>query len=256
MKHKKLLIFTTCLVFIMTCIVGLNQLFSVNDITVVYSVASVEVTEEVLSLLEKYKGESMFKVELSEISKEITSNRYLKVVSVEKKFPNEIVVNLTQRLEKYYYTAQDATYYFDEEYFIVRKSELPPEKENYLTEFAFEDINGNFIETDCALKSTFEFPTQFVNDVTTVIEELSSVSTNVTKIAFVVTPEEGNYRVELQMREGVVIEIRKAGQSLQEKLISGIEFYKKLEESRKISGFIYVQINDKGNITANHSFGN
>ena len=69
MKHKKLLIFTTCLVFIMTCIVGLNQLFSVNDITVVYSVTSVDVTEEVLILLEKYKGESMFKVDLSEISK-------------------------------------------------------------------------------------------------------------------------------------------------------------------------------------------
>ncbi len=63
----------------MVCVLCLKELFSVKDITVVYSVTSNEVTEEVLSLLEKYKGESIFSIDDEKITEEITANRVEKL---------------------------------------------------------------------------------------------------------------------------------------------------------------------------------
>ena len=253
MKHKRLLLITTCLVFVMICVVALRELFSVKDVNVVYSVTSNEVTEEMQSLLEKYKGKSIFLVDEQEIIDEITANRYLKVVSVKKNYPNEIVVNLTQRLEKYYYFNGENTYYFDDEYFVVRASELP-ETVDFLTEISFSNIDGTALTVDCNLKSVINFPYSFNADVDKIYDCIKNVSSNVKKISFVTTQEEGNYRVRLLMREGVTIEVRKAGDSLTDKLNQAITFYIELEEARKIEGVVIVQRNDNGKITTVHTF--
>lgn len=259
MKHKRLVIITTCLVFVMVCVLCLKELFSVKDITVVYSVTSNEVTEEVLSLLEKYKGESIFSIDDEKITEEITANRYLKVLSVEKKYPNELIINLQERTEKYYYEKAGEYFFFDEEYFIVRKSTDSPHEKEYLTEFIFENMDNsqNYypMEIECELKSVFNFPDCFINDVAVITHNIEKVSSNVLKISFIQTPEEGNYFIYLQMKEGVLIQINKAGVRLEEKIKSGVDFYIDLEEDRKIAGLIKVmeRDNDK-NIHSVHSF--
>lgn len=254
MKHKRLLIISTCLVFIMVCVLCFKELFTVKDVNVVYSVTSNGVNEEVYSLVEKYKGRSIFSVDTEEIKKEITANNYLKVLSVEKKYPNEILINLIERSEKYYYVADDAVYYFDDEYFIVKKAESKPEGQTYLTEIAFNDIStGDKIAVDCSLMSYFTFPQGFLADVKVVVDKIEDVASSVTKITFVTTGEIGEHRIRLQMREGVVIEIRKAGISLEEKLQSGIGYYNQLEEGKKIEGLVYVQIDSQsGKVTSNY----
>ena len=57
------------------------------------------------------------------------------------------------------------------------------------------------------------------------------------------------------MKEGVLIQINKAGVRLEEKIKSGVDFYIDLEEDRKIAGLIKVmeRDNDK-NIHSVHSF--
>ena len=254
MKHKRLLMLSTVLVFIMVCVVCVKELFSVKDITVQYSVTSNEVSEEVVSLLDEYYGKNIFSVDTNKIREEITANHYLKVVSVTKDYPNEIVIALTERTEKFYYVDSDAIYYFDEEYFVVRKSQELPESTSYLTQFIFENIDGEKCDADCQLKSVFEFPNNFNADADILANAVKEISSNVTKISFVITEEEGNYRIRLQMIEGVVIEIRKAGESLTEKIAKGVEFYNNLEELKKIGGIIYVQIDNNGEVAANHTF--
>ena len=252
MKHKRLLILSTCLVFVMVCFVSLRELFTVKDVNVMYSVTTEGVTEDVYTLLEKYKGRNIFSVDVDEIKQEITSNNYLKVLSVEKKYPNEILINLIERSERYYYVANDGVYYFDDEYFIVRMDDSRPEGEIYLTEWDFVDImSGNDILVDCSLMNYFTFPNAFVTDAQLVNLVTADVASSITKITFVTTGEVGEHRIVLQMREGVAIEIRKAGVSLKEKLLSGVDFYNNLEEGKKIEGLIYVQIDDKsGNISS------
>ena len=240
---------STVLVFIMVCVVCVKELFSVKDITVQYSVASSEVSDEVLSLLDDYYGKNIFSVDTTKISNQITSNQYLKVLSVTKNYPNEIIVKLTERTEKYYYVASDAVYYFDEEYFIVRQSQNLPEATSYLTQIVFEDIYGKNHDVKCQLKSIFDFPNNFKADADILAKEIAEISSNVTKIAFVTTEEEGNYRINLQMIEGVVIELSKANESLTEKIAKGVDYYNSAEEIEKISGTIYVQIDNNGEVT-------
>lgn len=253
MKHKRLLILSTCLVFAMVCFVALRELFTVKDVNVIYSVTTEGVTEEVYNLVEKYKGRNIFTVDLAEIKQEITANNYLKVLSVEKKYPNEILINLIERSERYYYVANDAVYYFDDEYFIVRMADSKPEGETYLTEWAFVEImNGNALPVECSLMDYFVFPEDFINDVQLVTKTTAGIASSITKIIFVSTGEAGEHRISLQMREGVVIEIRKAGASLEEKLLSGVAFYNNLEEGKKIEGLIYVQIDDKSGKVASY----
>ena len=246
MKHKRLLIISTCLVFLMICVLCFKELFTVKDINVEYLVTSNGVNEEVYSLVEKYKGKSIFSIDAEEIKNEITSNRYLKVLSIEKKYPNEILINVIERSEKYYYVADDAVYYFDDEFFTVRKADSEPLGETYLIEVAFNEISTEAkIPVECSLMSYFYFPEEFLADKELVMGKIQGISSSVTKISFVTTGELDERRIKLQMREGVVIEIRKAGISLEEKLQSGINFYKQLEEGKKIEGLIYVQIDDK-----------
>lgn len=254
MKHKRLLIITTCLVFVMVCVVSFKELFSVRDITVVYSVTETSEAEEVLTLLNKYKGEFIFNIDESVISEEITNNRYLKVNSVTKKYPNELIINLSERIEKFYYQATDGIYFFDEEYFVIRKSTTLPSDSEYLIEICFEDINGEKVDASCECKKVFDFPNGLNRDASLVCSVAESISEQISKISFLFTQEEGNYRIRMQTRTGAVIEIRKAGSLLGEKLACGVEYFLALEEARKIDGLVFVQENSKGEISANHTF--
>ena len=237
----------------MICVLCLKELFSVKDISVVYTVTSQDGAEEVLSLLEKYKGESIFLIDSNEIREEITSNRYLKVISVERKYPNELVINLEERAEKYYYQAEDGVYYFDEEYFVVRKSAVPENCE-LLTQFVFTDLNGNNVYADCQLKSVFTFPNELNDDVNDCIAEFGDSGDNIQQIGIVFTAEEGNYRVRFNMTEGVIIEIRNANTNLTAKVEEGVKCYLSLEEARKIDGVVVVDSLADGRVNATHTF--
>ncbi len=253
MKHKILLITLTCLLFCAICTICVKELFSVKDITVNYSVRTDE-TEEVLSLLEKYKGKSLFFVDGENIREEITANRYLKVLSVEKKFPNELIVNLVERTETFYYSDESGFYYFDNEYFVIRKESEHIEKGDPLTEIVLTHVNGEKVSANCSLKSVFEIPENLNSKIDLCLDLSNGICDNIQKIIVVYTSEKGNYRIKLQMREGVCIEIRKAGTQFSEKIVAGANYYLALEEARKIDGTVIVDSDDSGRVKAGHTF--
>lgn len=253
MKHKVLLITLTCLLFCAICTLCVKELFSVKDITVNYSVKTEE-TEEINSLLEKYVGKSMFSINTQAVKDEITANRYLKVLSVEKNYPNELIVNLIERIEKFYYYDGSDYYYFDNEYFVVRMEELHDNRGAELVEISLTDVSGASVKANCSLKSVFEIPEKLNSQIDSCFDIAKGISDNIVKIMVVYTSEKGNYRVKLQMREGVCIEIRKAGVAFEEKVIQGAKFYLNLEELRKIKGTVIVDADDNGKVKAGHTF--
>ena len=256
MKHKALLITLTCMIFCAVCILCGKELFSVKDITVNYSIRT-EQTEEILSLLEKYKDKSMFSLSTDEIKEEITKNRYLKVISVEKKFPNEIVVNLIERTEQYYYSNSNGVYYFDNEYFVIRREDLHNNDANQnVIQICLMNIDGSVIEVDCSLKTEFLLPNNINPQIDLCLLGLGELKEDVIKITVVYTSESGNYRIKIQLREGGTIEIRKAGSITKEKAQFGANFFLNLDESRKINGTVIVDVSDNGQIKASHTFVN
>ena len=253
MKHKILLITLTCLIFCAICLICVKELFTVKDITVNYSVKSEE-TEEVLSLLEKYKKQSIFSIDENLISEEIMANRYLKVVSVEKNYPNELIISLVERTERYYYVSASGVYYFDEEFFIVRREDVHTPKGEPLIKIGLTDAEGGAIEVECAVKSIFQLPLELNAQIGQCLSLAQSVSENVKELNVLYTDKEDNYRITLNMVEGVCIEIRKAGADFEQKVTAGINFYLSLEESRKIGGTIVVYLDDNSVIQTVHTF--
>lgn len=254
MKHKGLLITLACLIFCAVCVLCAKELFSVKDITVNYSITANQ-NEEILSLLKKYEGKSMFSISTEKIKEEITANRYLKVLSVEKHFPNEIVVNLVERTEQFYYDSPSGVYYFDNEYFVVRREDLAEKTQN-LIEIVLVDIDGQPIASECQLKRTFNLPQSVNAQIDKCLSGIGELKDDVQKITIVYTSEVGNYRVKIKLREGASIEIRKAGYLTEEKAKFGAEFFLGLEEARKIEGRVIVDLSDDGQIKASHTFAN
>lgn len=253
MKHKRAVIALTCSIFVVVCVLSLYKLFSVAEIKVNYSVYN-ENVEEVESILSKYKNKSIFFVSEKEIEREITSNRYLKVLSVKKKYPCTIVVELAERGERYALKTSNGWYFLDDEFFAVRSSaESSSLRGEKLTLVSFYDVSGEEMPQNCTLKQVFSFPDGTNENVREMLKLLGDTGENMNEIRFVFTPEKGNYRILLYSVEGVVIEIRKAGEFGDLKLAAGIEYYKNLPVERKMRGKILVNRLDSGEISCVHT---
>ena len=88
-------------------------IFTVAKIDVSYAVSSYDVhTAE--SILNKYKGKNILFLDEQDVIDDLKSMTYLEVQSVEKKYPNVLSVNITERRETYKMTFNDKTYILDE----------------------------------------------------------------------------------------------------------------------------------------------
>lgn len=264
MKHKKLIIAMTSIIFAVIVVLCLKELFSVKDITVSYAVSKSEKIESISEkILNDYMGKNIFFVDTDEIKQRITEEKYLKVESVEKKYPNEIVINLAERFERYYYiTEDDGVYYFDDEYFIVRKSEEVCDAENLIElRFVTSDKEKIGLEKPCKLLDTFKIPSiaeyegiDFNSEATKCFSAMSERE-NITRATFNFYIEQ--YHIILEMKEGVIIEIDDAAKRIEEKAAKANDFYRdELDEVRKIGGEIKVFEDVNGEIKVTHTFEN
>lgn len=255
MKNKYLIISLTCILFLVVAFVCLNTLFSVRDITVEYSVVGADSAEEVESLLEKYKGKSIFFVDVDDVKEEITSDRYLKVVSVKKIYPCELYVSLSERTEKFYCAGvKDGTsgyYLFDEEFFVTHFSEDLPSNSSGLIGIDFIDRMGGR-SPDLALKRAVDFPHGANDLILRCVNSLGGQAPNVRRLTVVCMPEGGNVRIALKTAEGVTIELWGANILLEEKTVSALQYYLTLSESEKICGSIITSLVD-GEVTCTYT---
>lgn len=252
-KHKRAVIALTCSIFLAVCLLSLYRLFCVSEIKVNYSVYNEDV-EEVESILSKYSDKCIFFVNVNEIASEITQDRYLKVSSVNKKYPCTIEVDLVERIERYVLKTDEGWFFLDDELFAVRSaSDEASLSGELLTKITFYGVEGDEILPFCMLKRVFEFPSGTNAAVCEMLNYSGYNGEKVKEIRLVFTPEEGNYYVRFYMTEGVVIEIQKAGVLALEKLTAGMAYYEQLPAERRMRGTIVVNKTDGGVIKAVHS---
>lgn len=255
MKNKYLIISLTCILFLVVALACLNTLFSVRDITVEYSVVGADSAEEVESLLEKYKGKSIFFVNIGDVKEEITSDRYLKVVSVKKIYPCELYVSLSERTEIFYCAgAKDGTngyFLFDDEFFVTRFSEALPSENSRFIGIDFID-RASGASPDLALKRTADFPRGTNDLILHCFNLLGGQASNVRLITVVCMPEGGNVRIALKTVEGVTLELWYANTLLEEKTVAALQYYLTLSESEKICGSVITSLVD-GEVTCTYT---
>ncbi len=252
MKHARLVIILSVLTTLAFAAMIFHVVFTVRDVNAYYSVYTDDEVAKVEEVLSSYKGRNLLFVSVKDVEKRITEETSLKVKSVKKVYPNAIKVELTGRQERFAIPAGDGTYYIlDEEYSVVAKRtslKNPDGLDNIILSFDTIDkvevkekqtlnvTDGGILEVTANIISSFASPR----------DALSSVTVSERK------EEKGNITVYVTLRDGVIIEVRKALDKGKAKIQAGIAKYNTLSDWEKTEGIIICN-EVKGEVAATYT---
>ena len=230
MKYKKLLIFVTSLIFLVTLVVSFVTIFKVAEIelhVVEIENSNVELKESCVSVLENYKNKNLVFIKKSNVENELKSTSgYVKVVSLEKAYPNRLVISVEEREEAYTVKTGDKYAVLDKDFNVLA---VKNENVNNLNKSNVEiksDLS-NYDESLLVVGGAFKFyddsSTAILNTISPNIiimrENLKSIFVNVK------TDGQDNRFIRLTFVEGLEIEIDKVDEYTLEKLEKAFDYY-------------------------------
>lgn len=251
MRHAKWLLALYSICFVAIAVLLFQSLFSVSDVIVTYSVYTDSETLETAKLLQEYKGENLIFLNTEKIKINVTENTLFKVESIKKSFPNKLLINLKSCRERFAVKTSSGYVILDDEYMVcdIRNSidnssdglnniliEFENEKENFESLKIKDYLSFSNHEVLQSLKyvvSSIDSPRDFISSVR--IEEKETGS---------------NYYIYLTTSEGVEIELRKALTKPKEKTLAGVQKYRSLSDSDRLTAKIAVYETVSGDIVA------
>ena len=252
MKSKRLIAILGVLVFLIVLIVINSTLFtlqkiSVNWLTSKYQLESVKDYQ----IVENIKlGQSIFLVQKDEIITTLEKeNPYLRVVSVETKFPNKLVVHSAERESLYAIKLSDNEYAIVDE--LGKVLELTDDRifEGAEADLGTRPIVVNFDNLSLNLKDFEEGKNIGINYVETLISGFSkslressytpTTSKGVIKSIDVISLSESS-KLSIQTRNGMVISINDMEKYTTDKLLLGFELYNTLHNRGVVDCTIQV----------------
>lgn len=120
MNTKRLAVILIAAAFIVVTLISCIALFSVKKIDVDFSVSYGKDTFEVQKTLDGFLNKNLLFFDVTEIENALAGYHDLKVVSVDKQYPNVIKVKVEERREVYKLIADGTVYVTTEDGFIVR----------------------------------------------------------------------------------------------------------------------------------------
>lgn len=250
MKHKKLLILSGALTVILFFVLVFVTVFRVYDVSIDYSVYSNEdylVAEEILA---SYKGKNLIFVDTDEIAAKIVENTNLKVRSVEKEYPFSLKAELYSSEERFAIEAENGAYYvIDVDYVVLKTRDTLVNPADGLSDVLIDFQTE--IKPSITLKQPLEYANKELFDsLKTAIDCFDSPRDRIYSVTVIETQEKGNYRIEINMRSGVTMQIRKATKSTREKVLAGISKYESLLGGDLLNGTIECFEMDNGSIVS------
>ncbi len=133
MKHKRLIIVSTFIVFILVLLLDFVWLLKINETEVRLSCEE-EVSEELFysadnTLKELSLGKSYLLLNTGKIEKKLSENPYIAVESVKKEFPNKVVAVISERIEYFSLEYNGKYYYLDKDFILLKVSENEIDRE-------------------------------------------------------------------------------------------------------------------------------
>ena len=118
MRFKKVALISAITLFVAITLVSAYMICTVRKVTVNFAVSTEPTAADIAAeneRLDRFVGKSAFLVSASAIADSVSENPYLKVLSVKKRFPSEIVIEIEERKEavcvenggKYYMLTED-----------------------------------------------------------------------------------------------------------------------------------------------------
>lgn len=253
MKNKKLIVFLSILAFLTVLIVLNSTLFTlqkinINWLTTKYELDSIkdyEITDEI------DKGESIFLVNKTNITSKLEKDYpYLRVVSIESKFPNKLVIHSAERESLFAVKLSDNEYAVIDELGKVLKISTS-------SIFVGSDLGAKPIKV--SFSSLSLNPSDFV-----VGEQIKLDSVENLLINLAYTLRESNYtpttskgvflnidvismgescEINFQTRNGMILCIKDAENYTTDKFLLGLERYNYFHQEGVVSGTIEVWFN-------------
>ncbi len=113
MRTKRILAKIIAITFALVVLLACVGIFSVKKIDVKYAVSSYDV-KNTQSILDKYKGKSLLFLDEQNVVNDLKIEPYLKIESIEKKYPNVLRVSVSERRETYKFVYNEKVYILDE----------------------------------------------------------------------------------------------------------------------------------------------
>ena len=250
---KKALIMTSIAFVLLLAVVaaGLNVIFTVSYIEASFSTFSEQGDAEAQSLkgeLDKFVGKSMTFLKLGEVEKTVEKYPSFRVESVKKKFPKTVEISIQERRELFAYQTEDGHYaIIDSEGMCVRLSDDNVSRtggENVLLKnFTLPYAVGQKVDEAYfdALLDAFAGFESYIAD----------VRANVREVTLNIAGSASNpltHLFEIEMQEGVMIEMNNPLSRADEKAKAAMEMYNELGDIEKMYDCIVVSESLSGEI--------
>ena len=211
------------------------MLFKTAEIKINYvsiSTSTESVSQKAKEGLEDYYNKNLLFISEDKLRAKLEQiSPYVEVESIEKKYPNKLVVNVTERVEVLTVKSGDSYYAVDNKFFVLSKKVTNQNnvdgKRNILLNVNIADYD----ETTLQVGSTFK-----INEIETqkyLIENLSLITENRQSVLSVdvnvVSDGVKNRTLTVTMLEGLVVQIDKADENTKQKLKKLFEYYQALE---------------------------
>ena len=256
MKSKKLLVFLIMFVFITVLVVLNSTLFTLQHISISWLTSTINLKtmneKEVTSLIDE-RGESIFLLNKEEISAKLEKKHpYLRVVGIETKFPNKIVIYSAEREDLYAVKIADGDYAIIDDYgkVLSRTQTLSTNSNGAVIEARPIEVLFNNIQLNSA---DFLVGEQVkIKRIEEVLTKLSYTlkEANYTTLAkkgifdsitVANTGEGGEVGMYLTTRNGMVINLLDAEDKMTDKFMLGLSVYNEYHQDSYSKGTIIVQ---------------
>ena len=157
MNTKKLAVILIAVAFSLVVIFSGVGILTIKKVEVNYAVADTTDTREVQTILDGFLGKNLLFFNTDEVEKSLEEEHYFEVLSVEKKYPNVLSVNIKERKEIYYFEFNEKVFVTTADGFVLNswdKSAFSGEIARDKIVFDTGDVNiremelGQIIKTD------------------------------------------------------------------------------------------------------------
>lgn len=262
MKNKKLIIILGVFILIVLTVVLGSTIFtlqseSINWLTTRINLSGTTDTQIIGDNKEEL-GESIFLVNKSNIVNRIESNNpYIKVVSIEKIFPNKIVVHVAERESLFCIKLSDTKYYILdgdgkvlEEKSGLATSNTSGQKPILVTLNNITLTQNNFVVGERLKESTILSQLQSIS--TTLLESDYSSTNSKGMFSDITIDLNVNSSISFLTRYGISINIEKSQNLLTDKFLLGLSVYEEKQSEGITNGNILVWANESQSIYAEY----
>ena len=245
MKNKRLIIILSVFAILVLIAVLCSTVFTVKDVSINWLTTSPNISQSDEEFIQEVeKGQSVFLVDKTSIAEKLeTKYPYLKVVSVEIKFPNKLVIHTAERQELYSVKIKDNKHAILDSDCKVLRFVTDSQLSSIEVKPIVVDVQGYTIKEDIFEVSKFAelgWIKNVLNNFSVALYSCGYEDIDAKNNIDHMQINVGGYdnKINMTMRYGVEIEIQQISDKLNEKFAFAMGIYDKLSEEEKSVGII------------------